>query len=803
MTPMMRQYMEIKRKYKDAILLFRLGDFYEAFFEDAETVSKVLNIVLTKRQSAPMAGIPYHALDAYLKKLVDAGYKVAICEQVEDPKTAKGLVKREVVRVITPGTILEDELLPSSNNYILSVYENVAVYSDVSTGETFIRFHKDESELYDLARSIGISQIICPKNLYNTIREKIEVFIDPLDEWYYSPEGAEEELKKSFGVADLSHLELGDALLPLVALVRYLKYTLVTDELRFKPPKILKEEEWLVLDNPTVENLSLIPGEKGKNLYDVLNNCKTHMGSRLLKKWILQPLKNLKEIQKRLNEVENFYKDQLALNEIREYLKGVYDVERIIMRITYSKASPKDLVSLRESLKVIREINSVLETNEKLKKFKTNEMEDLVEYLDRALFDEPASSPGDGKVIKEGFSKELDDYRDLLEHAEEKLKEYEARERKRTGIQNLRVGYNQVFGYYIEVSKANSKRVPPDYERKQTLVNSERFITPELKEFENKMLSAKERVEEIEKALYSSVLDNVKNHLNELEEIAASLAYLDLITTFAYNALLYNYTRPEFSEKTVDVKKSRHPVVERFVENFVPNDINMDENSRFLIITGPNMSGKSTYIRQLGIISVMAQMGSFVPAEKAVLPVFDRIFTRMGARDDLSGGRSTFMVEMTEVALILTHATKKSLILLDEVGRGTSTFDGISIAWAVSEYIYQKLKSKVMFATHFTELTELASMYDGIKNLTIEVSERDGRIVFLHKVVEGVADRSYGIEVAELAGLPQEVVNRAKEILNTIVEKSDLEKKLRVLNQEKIEKIKKSKKFGENQMKLF
>ncbi len=802
LTPMMRQYMEIKRKYRDSILLFRLGDFYEAFFEDARTVSEVLNIVLTKRQDAPMAGIPYHALDSYLKRLVDAGYKVAICEQVEDPSKAKGLVRREVVRVVTPGTLLEDDLLESrGNNFLLSAYNTIAVYADVSTGEVLVRFHSDISDLLDSARNMDISQIICPPD-QKGLFEDLGVFVDVLDKWYYSSDGAVEEIKEAFKMEDISHLELGEALEPLVALIRYLKYTLVTRDLNLKVPRILKEEEWLILDSTTVENLSLIPGERGKNLFDVLNNTKTAMGSRLLKKWILQPLRNRLDIEERLDAVEAFYEDQLAMNEIREYLRGIYDVERIISRINYNRASPRDLVSLRESLRILPSINETLRSNEKLSKFTVEEFEDLVDYLDKALKDDPGSNVGEGNVIKEGFSKELDDYRYLLEHAEDKLKEFERIERRRTGIQNLRVGYNQVFGYYIEVSKSNLSRVPENYIRKQTLVNSERFITPELKEFESKVLSAKERIEEIEKELYNRIIAKIRDHVDVISNVATELARLDVLSTLAYDAALYGYTRPEFDEDRVSLKGSRHPVVERNVEDFVPNDFEMDSSRRFIILTGPNMSGKSTLIRQIALISIMAQMGSFVPADKAVLPIFDRVFTRMGARDDISGGRSTFMVEMSEVALILSHATKKSLILLDEVGRGTSTFDGISIAWAVSEYIHERVKAKTVFATHYTELTELASMYDGIVNMTIAVEEREGNVVFLHKLIEGVADRSYGIEVARLAGLPDEVVERAKDVLNAIVEKSELEKRLRVIDKERISRIRK-KKERKDQMSLF
>ncbi len=802
LTPMMRQYLEIKRKYEDAILLFRLGDFYEAFFEDAKTVSKVLNIVLTKRQGAPMAGIPYHALDSYLKRLVDAGYKVAICEQVEDPSKAKGLVEREVVRVVTPGTIIEDELMSSSsNNFILSVHGNTAVYADVSTGEVFIRFHKDMSELLDLASSLGVSQVICPADVKDHF-EGTGIFVDVLDDWYYSLEGAEEELKDVFGVEDLDHLELGQSIRPLIALVRYLKYTLVTPNLSLRAPRILREEEWLVLDSATVENLSLVPGERGKNLYDILNKTRTAMGSRLLKKWILQPLKSRAEIEDRLNAVQALFEDQLLLNELREYLKGVYDIERISTRLSYGKASPKDLVSLRESLRMVPRINELLETNERLSEFSLPTLTDLVDFLDSAIYDEPSSKLGEGNVIKDGFSRELDDYRYLLNHVEEKLREFERRERKRTGIQNLKIGYNQVFGYYIEVSKANLKRVPQDYTRKQTLVNAERFITPELKEFEAKVLSAKERIEQIEKELYRGVLERVKEDLGSLERISSELARLDVLSTLAYDAVIYDYTRPSFSENEMVLEGSRHPIVERYTEDFVPNDLTMDDDSRFVILTGPNMSGKSTLIRQVGLIAVMAQMGSFVPARRAVLPIFDRVFTRMGARDDVSSGKSTFMVEMSEVALILSHATDRSLILLDEIGRGTSTFDGISIAWAVSEYVYEKIRAKTIFATHYTELTELAGAYPGVRNMTIAVVEREGRVVFLHRLVDGVADRSYGIEVAKLAGLPDEVVRRAEEVLNAIVGKGELEKRLRVLDREKVERIKKKRK-KRDQMSLF
>lgn len=613
----------------------------------------------------------------------------------------------------------------------------------------------------DLLKNYSISQIVCPDHLKPSLKERFPgVYTESISEWYFSDL---EEVEKAYNLKDIHHFELSSlALKTLAALIKYVKYTMITEELNLKPPLLISQRDYMILDSATVENLSLIPGDRGKNLFDVLNNTETPMGARLLKKWILHPLVDRKQIEERLETVEKLVSDRMNLEELRDLLSNVRDVERIVSRVEYNRSVPRDLVALRETLEIIPKLNEILSTFGVFKNLAFPER--LLDLLQRAVEDDPAGSPGEGKVIKRGFSPELDEYRDLLEHAEERLKEFEEKERKRTGIQKLKVGYNQVFGYYIEVTKANLDKIPDDYERKQTLVNSERFITPELKEFETKIMAAKERIEELEKELFKNVCEEVKKHKEILLKISEELAKIDVLSTLAYDAILYSYTKPIFSEGRLEIKGGRHPIVERFTQNFVENDIYMDNERRFVVITGPNMSGKSTFIRQVGLISLMAQIGSFVPAQKAILPVFDRIFTRMGARDDLAGGRSTFLVEMNEMALILLKSTEKSLVLLDEVGRGTSTQDGVSIAWAISEELIKR-GCKVLFATHFTELTELEKHFPQVQNKTILVKEEGKNVIFTHKVVDGVADRSYGIEVAKIAGIPDRVINRAYEIL--------------------------------------
>lgn len=800
LTPMMQQYMQIKSKYKDAVLLFRLGDFYEAFFEDAQLVSKVLDLVLTHRQGAPMAGVPYHAVNVYLKKLVQAGYKVAICDQLEDPALAKGLVKREVTRIITPGTVLEDELLEQeSNNYLVAICR-LARYSvagvDASTGESFAAAFDSLEATLDFLDSIRVSQILCDPSLRNDLDERFgNIMVEPLSDWHLSDINIEKDIAAALGVSSIDHLELGENLQTFAALIRYLRFTLMANDLFVKPPKILRDQSYVFLDPETIEHLGLLPGEKGKNLFDVLNFAKTPMGTRLLKSWIVQPLKDINKIEERLDKVEALINDQLLLNEVREYLGTVKDIQRIAGRIRYAKVSPKDLVALRHTLSVCPYIKEVLLSNESFSQMAQIDcLEDLRAKLDQAIEEDPSAVLGEGKVIKAGYDKELDDLRELVYHSQEFLIDFEKQERLRTNIPNLKVGYNTIFGYYIEVTRSHLSKIPKNYIRKQTLVNAERFVTEELKKFEERMLTAKEKLEKREKELYEKLCSELSGQIDSIVKLADFLAHVDVLSALAYAAMRYGYTRPKFqSDGRLCLRNSRHPVIERLVDDFVPNDLLMDQSRSFVILTGPNMSGKSTFIRQVALIALMAQIGSFVPAEEAVLPVFDRIFAKMGVRDDITSGKSTFLVEMNEVAKIIYQATKDSLVVLDEVGRGTSTFDGISIAWAVSEYIHNQIGCKCIFATHFTELTELARLYEGVENKTIQVIEDKSGVTFLHKVIEGVADKSYGIEVAAIAGLPRDIVQRAKEVLDVIATKSELEDKLRVVSSEKLKRLKRKK----------
>ncbi|HEY8543319.1 MAG TPA: DNA mismatch repair protein MutS [Pseudothermotoga sp.] len=800
LTPMMQQYMQIKSRYKDAILLFRLGDFYEAFFEDAQLVSKILDLVLTHRQGAPMAGVPYHAVNVYLKKLVQAGYKVAICDQLEDPAVAKGLVKREVTRIVTPGTVLEDELLEQeSNNYLVALckYSRYTIAGvDVSTGESFATSFDDFQATLDFLESIKVSQILCDLSLRDDLKQRFNnIMIETLSDWHLSGTNVEKDIAEAFGVSTIDHFELGENLQTFGALVRYLRFTLMVNNVFLKPPKILRDQSYIFLDPSTIEHLGLLPGVKGKNLFDVLNFTKSPMGARLLKTWILQPLRDLKKIVERLDMVEALVNDQLLLSEIREYLSAVKDIQRIAGRIRYGKASPKDLVALRCTLSVCPYIREVLLSNECFSHIAQIDcLEDLCEKLNQAIEEDPSMIIGEGKVIRAGYDKELDELRELVYHSEELLKDFERKEKLRTNIPNLKVGYNTVFGYFIEVTKSHLSKVPKDYVRKQTLVNAERFITEELKNFEEKILTAKEKLEKREKELYEKLCSEILEKIESIMNLADFLASIDVLSSLAYAATRYGYTKPKFQpDGTLYLKNSRHPVVEKLVDNFVPNDLFMDQSKSFVILTGPNMSGKSTFIRQVALIALMAQIGSFVPADEAILPVFDRIFAKMGVRDDIESGKSTFLVEMNEVAKIIHQATKDSLVVLDEVGRGTSTFDGISIAWAVSEYIHNQIGCKCIFATHFTELTELARLYEGVENKTVQVVEEKSGVVFLHKVIDGVADKSYGIEVAAIAGLPKDIVQRAREVLDVIVTKSELEDKLRVVSSEKLRRLKRKK----------
>jgi DNA mismatch repair protein MutS len=805
---MIRQYLEIKKEYEDSILLFRLGDFYETFFEDAKITSEVLQITLTQRNGHPMAGIPYHALDNYLKKLLDHGFKVAICEQVEDPSTANGIVKREVTKILTPGTVVEENMIDENNRYSLLINDNkdgsyVFIIFDFSTGELYIdTFDFTDNEIYDFISSYSFVQILISQKLKN-LKQKIknirpDIYIEELDEWYYN-NNYEEIIKESYGIINLDVLNLSDfELISLGAVFKYLEITQKQKITHFSIPKRFKSSKNMILDSTTILNLGLLPNKenKGKTLYDVLKYTKTSMGARTLKQWISKPLIDKSEIEKRLDIVELFRNDQLIMEEMKEYLSSIRDIERIASRISLLRATPRDLTALRSTLEVIPYINELLRV---LNLEELNEFNDLKSLLYKAIEDEPTTQVGTGKVIKRGFNNELDQYKDVFENSSEYLKDIEEKEKEKTGINNLKVSRNKIYGFYIEVTKANIDKVPPNYIRKQTLVNSERFITEELRNLEEKYAIAEKRINELENVIYNQLIVNLQKYVKELKTLSLKISEIDILRGFAEVSIKNKYVRPVFNMNKFSIVNGRHTVVEQFTENFTPNSIHLDNEKRFVILTGPNMSGKSTYLRQIGIISIMAQIGSYVSAEYAEMPVLNNIFTRIGAKDDVVSGKSTFLVEMSEVSSILNNADENSLILLDEVGRGTGTIDGISVAWATSEYIYQALKSYTIFATHYMELTMLSDFYDGIINKRVKVLETESGIIFLHKIEDGISDKSYGIEVAKLAGIPDEVINRAKEVMEEISDKTEFESKLKSMKNIKRRKITKN----QNQLKLF
>ena len=823
-TPMVQQYLEIKGQFQDAILLFRLGDFYEAFFDDAKLVSKTLQLVLTARNSIPMAGIPYHALDNYLKRLVEAGFKVAICDQMEDPALAKGIVRREVTRVVTPGTVIEENLVDMNNhNFLASVCEDQDFYTcllDISTGESYAFVRKNWEQIFDLFQKNGITQLLVPEQQDWVLRmapikkRMPSLFIETLPDWYFHKEEAQEQIKRLFKVAYLDFLELpGPAQTLYGAVLKYLENQFMTAVDHFRPPTLIREQTTLWMDYATIDHLNLIhreSGSAGTSLYDIMNETATPMGSRLLKRWILFPLREVSEIEKRLDRVDILLSDSSRMETLRGHLARYFDLERIASRISYGKANPKDLAGLRQSLSDIPFLNEVLEAYEDPKGAipRPEALSELLNLLESSLQENPHRIVGEGEVIREGFDPELDEIRDLYLHSDRALKALEQEERERTGIGSLKISHNSVFGYYIEVSKTQSSRVPPDYERRQTLVASERYISPALKPIEEKLLNARERMTFLEKRAYLQLMERLKPFIPEIQTLSERVSVLDLALSFAFCAQKRDFKRPSFSpERQLAIRQGRHPVIEQNQDFFIPNDLRLDKDHRFIILTGPNMAGKSTYLRQAAVITVMAQIGSFVPAESAELPIFDRIFTRIGARDDLSSGKSTFLVEMTETAAILNNATDRSLIILDEIGRGTSTYDGISIAWVVSEYILNAIGAYCIFATHYNELTELGALYPGIHNFRIKVTEENGEVLFLYKVEEGAADRSYGIEVARIAGLPPEVITRANQVLETITTENRLESKVRVLGSTELEKMKqkllRSKRINRYQMTFF
>ena len=802
LSNMMRQYVEIKEQNKDCILFFRLGDFYEMFFEDAKIASAELDLTLTGRacgleEKAPMCGVPYHSYEGYVAKLIKKGYKVAICEQVEDPKTTKGLVKREIVRVITPGTVIEGCMLDESrNNYIASLYidENKIglCFSDISTGEisiTELDYQPSMSNVicelskFSPTEILVNSKISTCKGLYVYIKDKLRCAVDVLEDDIYSYEFTSFKVESAFekDVASLGFKDKEAAVLALGSLVYYIEKTQKSALSRLSDINFYTEDQFMLLDIVARANLELNEtmrtSQKKGSLFWVLDETETAMGRRLLRNYIEKPLVNSATITKRLNAVDELYKNSIALDKIREALRTVYDLERIMTRVVCKTIAPRELRSLYDTLKTLPEIKALIEPfNCRYLKDIYNEidsLEDIAELIDTAIDPEPSAALKDGNVINKGYNAVLDDFRDILQNVQDHLTRIEEREKERTGIKNLRTGYNRIFGYYIEITNSYKNLVPSDYIRKQTLTGAERYINSELKEIENKILDANDKVLALETELYNGVRDKVALELERIQKTASALSRLDVFCSMAYSATKNNYVCPTINANgVINIKDGRHPVVEKFSSGglFIPNDTYLDRNDRVSLITGPNMAGKSTYMRQTALIVLMAHIGSFVPASSADITITDAIFTRVGASDDLSAGQSTFMVEMTELSDILKNATKDSLLILDEIGRGTSTYDGMSIARAALEYIADKdkLGAKCMFATHYHELAVLESEVPAIKNYNVAVKKQKEGIIFLRKIIKGYADQSYGIEVAKLANLPSKVISRAYEILENL-----------------------------------
>ncbi len=802
MTPAMRQYYEAKEKHKDALIFFRMGDFYESFGEDAKVIAKELEITLTSRgrdregEDMPLAGIPYHAVDSYLPKLIRKGYKVAICEQLEDPKNAKGVVKRGVVRVITPGTVIDPSLISDqSNNYLMSISGEGAEFGisflDVSTGEFMTTQFTDNGNyerIISEASRMRPAECVLPPALFDNKRlvdrlKDLDIVLNRFDADAFDKKNARETLIRHFGVMTLEGM--GCEVLPLAisssgAALLYATTTQMRDLAHIQSVRTYSENEFMVLDSITLRNLEIIKGVRGDNssLLSILDSTKTPMGGRLLQKMLLKPLICVGKITERLDAVDELAKKTLMRFDLRFQLGRVRDIERLIGRIVYGNSNARDLIALKVSLAALPEISKSLKESDirSALLLKTIQMlgdfSDIVALLTRALVDEPPLSVREGGMIREGHNEKLDELKKMSLHGKDWIAEMQQKERDRTGIKSLKIGYNSVFGYYIEVTKSNLAQVPPDYIRKQTTSNSERFYTPELKEKEVMILSADEKRTALEFELFTEINSQLAARAKELQATAAALGELDVIADLAEVAVNNRYVRPEVNEGgSILIRDGRHPVVERTLSGFVPNDTHMDcQENQFLLITGPNMAGKSTYMRQTALIVIMAQLGSFVPASYASVGIVDRIFTRVGAFDDLASGQSTFMIEMVELANILNNATSHSLILLDEIGRGTSTYDGFSIAKAVVEFIHNKdrLGVRSLFATHYHQLTAVEGVLKRVKNYHIAVKEEGSDLVFLRKIIPGATDRSYGIHVARLAGVPLKVTQRAKEILKEV-----------------------------------
>ncbi len=803
-TPMMEQYLKVKEENPDCLLMFRLGDFYELFFEDAVTASKELELTLTGRdcgqaERAPMCGVPYHAIEGYLQKLVSKGYKVAICEQMEDPKQAQGLVKREVTRIVTPGTnINSDHMEEKGNNYIMAVNRTCdrmgLAICDITTGEFSVTELEEEDKFWDeLGKYRPAELIVNEENLGSLDLERCKdnygVFVNTYGAHHFRLERCQDVLKHHFKVHSMEGLGMTEMPLAVTAaggLLDYLVETQKRDLSHISRISTYSLNQYMMLDASTRRNLELTETLRDKSRHGsllwVLDYTRTAMGGRLLRKWVEQPLIDREQIERRQDAVECFVQDMILSEELKEALGQIYDMERLMGRVAYGSAGARDLLSLKQSLRGlpgIKQILGVLDApyfQDMHSAF--DDLADLHDLLERAVYEEPPITLREGRLIKEGYHEEVDRLRKADIEGKSWLAQLENKEKEATGIRTLKIGYNRVFGYYLEVSKSFMNQVPDRYIRKQTLANGERYITEELKNLEDTILGAKEKLVALEYDLFVELRQRIAGQLTRVQRTAAQIAELDALRSLGEAAILHHYVKPKLlsdKKETLEIVGGRHPVVERMMgnESFIPNDTLLDnKDNRIAIITGPNMAGKSTYMRQVAVITLMAQMGSFVPADSARLAIVDRIFTRVGASDDLAGGQSTFMVEMAEVSNILRHATSSSLLILDEIGRGTSTYDGLSIAWAVVEYISDKktIGAKTLFATHYHELTELEGQLEGVHNYCVAIKESGDDIVFLRKIQRGFGDRSYGIEVAKLAGLPNWVVKRAQEILKELLE---------------------------------
>jgi len=768
LTPMMRQYLAMKREIPEgAILMFRLGDFYEMFGEDAIVASPILGATLTHRGAQPMCGVPYHALNAYLAKLIRAGKTAALCDQVEDPKTAKGLVRREITRIVTPGTVTEDGLLDeNANNYVAATSGPALALLDLSTGEFSVEAFEDESKLAEAVERTAPAEMMQ---------------VSDENRWTFSPDAAYDALTRHFKVLSLDGFGLAgktDMISAAGALLYYVGTTLRHSLEHVRKISIRSRDDELVLDGGTIRHLQLLPGgdvQKDASLLGVLDVTKTPMGARTMRNWIARPLARSGDINARLDSVGAFISDRSALARLRLLLNGVRDLERLVAKVNALRANPRDMKALASSLRPVPEIARELSAvGVRLSVASPTPQPGIVDLIDRAISDEPPVMLSDGGFIAPGYDSELDDLRNIAREGHAWLAEFQAREQARTGIAKLKVKHVSTFGFVIEIPKGSVALAPADYERRQTLTTGERYVTPELKEYERKVLGAQERAIAIEQRLFGEILSTVAAKTVEIQDTALALGELDALLSLADRALAAGYSRPVIDDSDeLEIVDGRHPIIEQLpdAEPFVPNSAHLNTTTdQIILITGPNMAGKSTYIRQVATIAIMAQMGSYVPASSMRLGVLDRVFTRIGAGDDLARGRSTFLVEMQETANILNNATTRSLIVLDEIGRGTSTFDGISIAWSVAEYLHGKAssKAKTLFATHYHELADLADILPGVKNYTVRVKEEGGRVVFLRRIAPGVAEKSFGIHVAAMAGLPQEVVARASQILKNL-----------------------------------